>query len=801
MNRLNLTVAVIVACVGLDGLVLPTAAAAAELEEVVVTARQRSELLQDVPSSITAFTESDIKRAGIKRAEDFINLTPGVSMVDTAEVGDTQVSIRGINGARDGEANFAFIVDGVLLTNPSAFNREYSDLQQIEVLKGPQGALYGRSASAGAIIITTKKPGNEFEMDFTASGAKHESGFAAGSVSGALIQDKLFGRMSFDYRRTDGFYYNSFLNKDSVDDFEGFNINNRLLWEPNERTSVDTRFRYGEVDAASISFNAAFALAGLEAVVVRGTRFLENANEHDFTFNSNIDPSNDQQATEFSIKIDHDMDWATATGWFLYSNIEQSLSADGTSGAFYIFGADPGTGRTIGGLMPEPTCRKTAADNANPNNLPYGPNTCDGTQFQIRDQRDFSVDFRLTSPGENRLRWQAGAYYLHLEREVGVNLAIDDGNPIVERLFHAGVENLLHDEFTTDVYAIYGNIAYDITPDIEAAFALRYDLEDRNVENRVPADATTRYVGGGGISLNPGITTLGVAIPERKDSWDQLQPKLSLTWDATDNVTLFSSYGIGFKSGGFNNSGAAATVARHYAASVTISDTFEKEVSSAVEVGFKSEFGRVKLDGAVYHTQVDDMQFFEFFVGEFGLLRVVNTIDEVAITGAELATSIDLGQGLSVFAGYGLVNGQIEANASRPYTIGNEVPYAPKYTANLGANLDTQLHNDINLTARIDWNIVGETWFHTVQDELTVANVFTPNFGANTDLRQHVRERYNIINLRAGLSGKHWSVTGFVNNVTDTRYLEEVIPAPEFGGSFIHPGNRRLIGVEVGIQF
>lgn len=323
MNRLTLTAFAIfvglpIVITGMPSLII---ADDIVIEEIVVTARQRSELLQDVPASITAFTESDIKSAGIARAEDFINLTPGVSIVDAAEVGNTQVSIRGINGTRDGEANFAFIIDGVLMTNPSAFNREFSDLQQIEVLKGPQSAVYGRSAAAGAIIVTTKKPGNEFETDFTFSGANHSSGFASGMASGALIQDKLFGRFSFDYRTTDGFYHNDFLDKDAVDDFEGFNLNGRLLWEPSDRTSVDTRFRYGEVDAAAITFNASFALPLFAGGVAGPQTIFEDANTHPFVFQGNVDPQNDQESTEFSIKIDHDMDWATATGWFLYSDI------------------------------------------------------------------------------------------------------------------------------------------------------------------------------------------------------------------------------------------------------------------------------------------------------------------------------------------------------------------------------------------------------------------------------------------------------------------------------------------------
>ena len=137
------------------------------MEEIMVTARRREESLQDVPGTVTALSEETLRNAGVERAEDFIALTPGVTMVNAAEVGDTQVNIRGINGARDAENSFAFLIDGVLYTNPAAFNREYTDLKQIEVFKGPQGAIYGRNAAAGAIIVTTTKPTNDFEVNGT----------------------------------------------------------------------------------------------------------------------------------------------------------------------------------------------------------------------------------------------------------------------------------------------------------------------------------------------------------------------------------------------------------------------------------------------------------------------------------------------------------------------------------------------------------------------------------------------------------------------------------------------------------
>lgn len=819
-------------------------------EEVVVTARQREESITDVPASITAFSAETIERAGIQRAEDFISLTPGVTMVDSAEVGDTQVSIRGINGARDGEANFAFIVDGILHTNPSAFNREFADLRQIEILKGPQGALYGRSAASGAVIVTTNDPSNEFSGEFKASAGSQESYLVSGAVSGPLIQDQLFGRIHFDYRETEGFFKNSFLgNSKIVDDFENWNINGRILWEPTEDLSVDMKGHYGEVDAAAISFNAAFAIP-VFGFIPPGQPLFADVNAHQFAFQANRDPSNDQESKDFSIKIDYDMDWATITSWFLYSDIEQAFLADGTSGAFLFFAAEPSCVSSTAAVFDQgvrlPPPQVLARSSTDPSTFlgPYTPTTCDGYQYQERNQEDFSFEFRLSSRGDQRLRWQVGMYYLDLEREVGVAQLVDDGRAsLPESLLNPLTEALVHDEFNTEVWAGFANMQFDVTENFEAAVAIRYDRESREAESLVPPPSQQRsqfidytsagnafFTGAGavcedgiaGSPLNPAFVNFSAgsgascpisnSIAGRDEVFDEFQPKISLRWDVTDDFTAFASWGRGFKSGGFNNLGSQSTIDLFFNnaqvnAGLSISDQFEKETSDAFEIGFKSTLGggRVSLEGAVFHTMVDDMQFFNFFVGPFGLLRVVSNIDEVSITGFELAGRIDLTDQIDIFGGISWLDGEIDKNRNRPYTEGNEIPYAPEYTLNLGAEfVEPNAIMGADLVIRGDYSVVGPTWFSTVQANQT-NGLFTnlplaTSFGPN-DFTLSERESYGIINLRGGLEKGNWGAHLFVRNLLNEEYLEEVIPAPEFGGSFIHPGNRRAWGAEVSYSF
>jgi iron complex outermembrane receptor protein len=791
-------------------------------------------------------------------------------MVNTAEAGDTQVSIRGINGPRDAEANFAFIVDGILYTNPSAFNREFAGIRQIEVLKGPQGALYGRNASAGAIVVTTREPSNEFEAEVRGSVGSDDTYTASAFVSGPIASDQLYGGLHVDYRDSDGFYENEFLLRDDVTDrFENYNVTGRLVWEPNEAVKLDGRFRYGEVDASSIVFNASFFLNTLGGGAAGS--FEEDVNAHAFRFVNDVPSENEQEATEFSLKLDWDLGFATLTAWTLYSDIEQFFFADGTSGDFGFF---TGVEGPVVDATPEPieaTCSATAqAIDASGFQLnppadfslfggfatvgipaasippfsgpgesvfgPYTPSTCDGTQYQVRNQEDISFEIRLTSPADQRLRWAAGFYYLDLEREVGVNLLPDDGTPSRPKaLVVPGVtESLVHDRFDTEVFAVFGNFSYDITDELEFALALRYDREDRDVTNLVPVDARTNFVNldpnvalpfsgpfTGGSPLNPALAIFDAgnniigfrtSIPDRNEVFEQVQPKISLSWDVTDNTTLYGTWGIGFKSGGFNNQGSAAFIDIFFndlfitpggGIPLNVSDVFEKEVSSSFEFGFKSTFadGRVNLEGALYHTDIDDMQFFEFFVGTFGLLRVVTNIDEVSITGGELAVRAQLSDAWSVFGGVGIVDGEIDENRNRPLTVGNEVPYAPEYTANFGIEFIQPVFGDVDFMTRVDYSVIGETWFHTLQEDDRVPNVFTLAGFPGSNLSFTERESYSLVNLRAGLEAANWTVSVFAYNLLDREWLNEVIPAPEFGGAFIAPGSRRYWGIEASYRF
>lgn len=821
---------------------------ASAIEEVVVTARKRDESLNEVPIAITAFTETQIQRAGIERPVDFISLIPNVTIVDTANVGDTQVSIRGIVSTRDAESTFAYVVDGVLSTNPNSFNEELVDVQQIEVLKGPQGALYGRNAVAGAILVTTREPSEDFEGSIKVGAGNIGQQKASFRLSGGLT-DTFRASLTGAYRSQDGHFENIFLGQDdAVDYLEDTTFRARGIWEPNDNLKLDFRAGTSSVEGGAINFNASFAIPAFEAGFGSPT-FNADVNDKEFVYAFNVPGENEQDTTDFAVKADWGWGDVGVTALVSYNDLDEYLLSDGTSATFYGYELTPacqndrltlnnfpvelgGAGREdLFGPFFQPFGVFPPGGGDDPDFTgvygPYTPTTCDGFQYQERNQEDIGFELRFTSPQDQEIRWIAGVYAARIDREVVIAYGADTGNgflrqPYVDPTGPNPTDLLFWDDFDTDVIAVFGELAFDMSDTMELSFAMRWDQEDRSVSNKVPAvrssglninavDSVTFEP----LPINPGFNANLDPIPDRSRTFDQFQPKLTWRWALSDAANVYASWGIGFRSGGFNNLGSAALLdfwfnagpggpGEAVDAELRISDEYDKEVSNAYELGIKTQWldNRLRINAAVFNTDVEDSQFFEFFAGPFGILRVVTTIDEAQISGFEADFAWQATDNFSLYGGLGLLDSEIERNENRPLSVGNDVPQAPDETYNLGAQFDAELGAGLGLFARLDWQHVGETWFHTLQGEETPTiwqAFFFP--GINQNFSKSQRDAYDTLNLRIGIEGERWSATAWGRNITDEEYLEEVIPAPEFGGSFLHQAAGDAYGVEFEYRF
>ncbi len=803
--------------------------------DIVVTALRKDQKLRDAPAIVAVLSEQTIENTGARVAGDFVALTSGVTLSTGAtEPNDTLVNIRGLYGARDGEGNVALVVDGVLKPSRAEFNEPQGPLQQVEILKGPQGALYGRSASAGAIVITTKKPSDQLSGEFKLSGAEDNTYLASATLSGPIANN--FGFVvSAEYSKTDGYYRNSFLgtplakqiypgystNTKSVDSRNKISAFGRLYYDDGD-TIVDAKANYAYSKFDAISYNAVFHLPGLAAAFDEPLFDLP-VSDHKFVFTNNLDPQGWYKAYGASLRIQQELAFAKLIGVASYSNNKNEFIGGGTSGAFGFFNNEPNCiasrAATDGVVQNQEPFTKYAAIFGYAQ--PYAPTTCDGHQGNSRSQKDIVTEIRLVSLPGSSLQWQVGANYIYIDRRTCINLTLDTGVGGVRGCYSTDprfqTEALQDDTYTTDVYAMFAAVDYDITNRLKLGLAMRYDIEARDVVNNVPVNARTRWVGNPSVGvphgtattpanyyLNPGLdpiyNPLGY-LPPRSATFKQLQPKITLTYKANPVTTIFGSWGIGFKAGGFNAGGNSAIIDLAFNqainSGITVPDIYDKERVSAFEIGIKGNlFNSVDYEVAGYYTDVKDMQFFEFFVGDFGLLRSISNIDKVRIKGIEGSVNWRISRSFSLFGSANVIDTKIKKNSGRPYTVGNKAPSTPDYQITGGAQFDHGLTDRLNIFARADVQVTGPTPFHPVQD-----NLVPTIFGMPANMKNSTRDTYTLVNARIGLDLDRLRVTAFATNLFDKEFVSDVVPAPEFGGDFISPGTRRRLGVELSYKF
>lgn len=729
----------------------PEAAPVAEgEEEVVVTgARQRAEDVRNAPIAVSTFTSKTIEDAGIDRPSDFIALTPNVSFIQTTNVGESQVHIRGITQPRDSEPPFAYVVDGVLVPNPNAFNQELVDIQQIEVIKGPIGSIYGRNAVGGAILVSTKKPSDEFEGVFKAGYEAESEEYKVGGYVSGPVANNIFGRLTVNYSDREGFFDN-ITRGEKEDPVSELVLRGRLVFDLSDKVELDVQAGYGKIEGNSFSFNAQLAPSARFAIV-------DTANT-EVPFVGNLKSFNDQERYNVSAKLTVDVEPGTITAYVAHNSIEEDMGGEGAVD-LAVFGAfPPGPGPFF----------------TDPNAIVgYGPTDRDGSQYQVRNQDDTSFEVRFTSNGDQRFRYILGAYYIDFNRDVllltgdfGVGSTIREAPHL--KLGDPGVGGTGGDS-TNSAWAVFGQAAYDITDSLEISAALRYDSEDRENVNTVP----------GGVNAPLGFT--------RTATFQRAQPRISLLYKATENINFYATYGEGFRSGGFNALGSRAIIQALDDPTTSVQDNFGAETSSSYEIGVKTTFfdRRLTLNASLFSTNVENAHFFRFF--PVSLARPITIVDENEIKGAEFDFQARVTDELTIFGGAGVIDTEITANAGEPTSVGKKFPFTPDHNILLGAQYTTQVMDGVDGIARIEWNQTGETWFDIRNTPGTARPVI------------------DLVNLRLSLEGETWTASLFSRNLFDEEYNVDAVPLPidAFGiaFNFVTRGTPRQFGAEFSYKF
>ena len=714
------------------------------LEEIIVTARGRTESLQSVPISETVFTAQTIEDAGIDRVDDFLALTPGVTFANSQDSGTNFISIRGLSQVRNGEAPVAVIVDGVLQANARSFDQPLFDISSIQVLRGPQGALYGRNATGGAIIIDTKAPTQETEGYVQAGFGEGDAFSIEASVSGGLSEN-VTGRFSARYKDADGVLDN-LTTGEEVDYIEELALRGHLNFQVSDSVTVDLRASLVDTEGGSLNFTYQPAIIDRATGLPSAFDFsIGDADQVEREFSANNVGVDDREAAQLSLRVKADLGFATLSSVTAYDDIDQTSYAD---------------------QFPYSAATQLIPATA----FPF----FDGIQSQNVAVEAFSQEFRLTSNDDSSFRWSVGAYYLSTDRFINSSIYDDLGNglPTISRrdpVFDAAAPQttFIADDNDNEAWAVFFNTEFDITDRLEVAFAGRYDEDDR--EQTVDARQ-------GAYQDGVFVAPIGVPGSVNTENFDLFQPKVTIRYEVSDSLNLYGSWGEGFRSGQFNQNGVGEVAAG--AGVLGVGDSIDQEETTTFELGFKTSWsgGRYTLNGSVYNTDIENAPYF-VFIGAVGA-QVLVPINEVDVSGGEIEFNATFSDSVSFYASVGIADSEIEEYLVNPDAVGNDAPYIADSTFNAGIQYRAPLTSRMNLFARADYELRGEQFWDP----------------ENSTARSEV----SLANFRLGLEGIDgaWSVTASLDNAFDEVYNSEWVT-----GGFAHAGVPRLWSVEARYNF
>lgn len=707
------------------GLLLCSGAAWAQvLEEIVVTAQKRAEGLQDTPVAVTAFTGEQLQQAGVFDSIALSNVVPNVT-VGTENARDAIfINIRGISQSErrnTSDPTTAFYVDGALVPRMSGINAYFYDLERVEVLRGPQGTLYGRNSTSGVVNVITKKP------DLEAFGGDIQFGYGnydAVDVKGALnvpFSDSLGARVAVNYTERDGFRDNGPLVADG-DDADDLGVRGHLLWDIGENTSLLLSADYYERQGVGpVSAQVECADLGCNIPTAPNPADTNPLNTEGFRDNTD---------TNFKVELNHALSFADLTFIGSYRDHERDylMDIDGSGASVFLPPA--------GGLVPITSVVR-----------------------EVTESESFSGELRLNSNTDGRIRWILGGFYLNEDIKGDFRF-----QPVLPNGLHLNVQ-FVDEGFNVESWAAFANASVDVTDRFTLNGGIRYteDEKDKGGVND-PANPTagsymTVTIREFGNTVAPVFPRAQVATP----SWSEVTYSLGLDWHINEDTLAYVKHSKGFKSGGFNR-GSVDPLNPSGAFNVANLIVYNPEQVLAQEAGIKTTFmdGRARANFSVFWYDYSDKE--EAVVRVIGGIPTNTAINagQATIYGAELETSLLYGDfGGRIDFNIGWLDAEFDefVGLDDPLTAGQD-------------NLDLAGGDMVNAP---DWNI-SATW---VPVELEMLNgMLRPmvqfSFKSDYITRPHdqsVDKQDSYTRTNASL---HWEsnktglfLEGFVHNIED----------------------------------
>lgn len=707
------------------------------LEEVVVTAQKRIESIQDVPISIVAISEDKLEKARIINAEDLSRIVPNLRINRQAQASATAIRIRGVGASGNNaiDPSVAPFLDGVYIARGGAILSSFLDVSNVEVLRGPQGTLFGRNATTGAIQISTHQP--DFDAvsgSVFAEYGNYDSQRLRGIVN-VPVTDTFALRVAGLVDKRDG-YFDNLLDGESYSDRDALTARISARWQPNDSVDWTVRVDYAEMGGDGAAPAEVSSHQGPATLITSfGSAFGPLSADISDPFDSTV-----------SQRVYADFD---DTQWGVSSDLNWDMPSD-----YRV--------------------RWIASVRSWDNKQLDGDNIYTGMDFVNRygfyDSESTSQELQLISPEDGlfggKMDFVAGLYYFQEDYELGedLNLGTNFCSELIGPLVGPQVvpvcqalpqTDATEQVFTQDAQSIAAFLEtnWQLSESVELKLGVRYTQDDKE---------------SGYSQLLNNAFAAALRVPEEVElDFDdsQVTYRAVLSWFLNENLMLFTNYSTGYKSGGINSNGSSTPL---------FDDRiFDSEQVQDIELGFKSTLldGRMQLNATAYRMEIDDFQDrtfkdASFIVTNAGSLRQQGLELELKAAATDNLT-FDLGlayldseftdfRGATALSGCAVlpIPGTPECPNPQDNT-GKRGTFSPEWEVTIGVEHVRDLDNGMTWTSGLNWQYVDD------------------QFAGGTELSpQTIAAAYDLLDARVTLSSRDdtWRLSAFGQNLTDERY-------------------------------
>ena len=705
-------------------------------ETIIVTARKREETLQDVPLSISAYTNELLESTGVTDLRSLSYLTTGLTLLDFGAETFVAPNIRGLAQANTagGTNNVSVFIDGIYVANFNAVNLAMLDLERVEVVKGPVSALYGRNAFAGVINYVTKRPSQEFSGGINTTIGSDGKLSLNGSVGGSLIEDKLSARIAVGVDEFDGTWQDR-VNGLKFGGHDKTNVQASFLATPSDSVEIRGAIYHGDDEFGGVARAALIGNCGVGGVA----EFCgENPDGDQLDISTPSQPlpgqtGHNRELTSINLAADiqlGSLDLAILAG---YTDLERNI------------------------FQPFDNTRDGLAFALVP-----GPGTVNLSSYTVQEDvsTDNSVELRLSSSQDNRFRWTLGAYHFEQEQDEIFDIVLNGSAIPAGQAIPGFFPNALltpngsrDDRFRQNIIeatqeSVFAGIEYDISESLTLGAEIRYTEETLFLNEIV------------NIFAGP-VTNEG-----EEESFDFTDYRFTLDKKFDSGNLVYASVAQGTKAGGFN-AGAPAPFNR-----------YDPEQNVTYEVGFKGNFhdGLVQVNAAVYYIDWEDLQILTLAPEATPPRSVVTNASSADSLGFELDATFQLSRALKFGLGVAYTDPKFNEGSTQSGAPAANCAAVPSCASNIinvaGVNVidlnGFSLFRQSDLTSNVylDWDkpvsVFGGGWNAFARADYSyMSKQFVDNDNLGFFGDRH------ILNLRAGLRKDNLKVTFWADNVLD----------------------------------